>query len=208
MRPAGVPVGDRAQPPRGMRVRLLGQAQVRDRIAAEAVGAALQDQNSGCVPLEVRLDRRPGREEFGIAGAGRQRQVQLGAGAAPVPVSLARAGARIQEFARLRACRRRSAPDRPRSRSTRRRRGARRCRRRRCARARAGAQCSITTPQSLKTQKPAAWSRPAWCSPAIGTKARRALPAHHGIGRDQRRADHVAGGLEHAPNAGVSPPSR
>ena len=34
----------------------------------------------------------------------------------------------------------------------------------------------MTTPQSLNTQKPAAWPRPAWCSPAIGTNARRACP--------------------------------
>ena len=87
MRPAANALRDGAEPGRGMGMRFLRQRQVGDRVPAEAVGAALEDDELGRVALEMGLDRRPGGEKFGVAGARRQGQVQLGPVAAPVPVS-------------------------------------------------------------------------------------------------------------------------
>ena len=91
-----MPVRDGAEPPGGMRMRLFGQFQVRDRIAPQAVCTALKNDELRRMALDVGFDGRPGREEFRIARAGRQRQIQLGAFRAARTGFRIGAGARIQ----------------------------------------------------------------------------------------------------------------
>ncbi len=88
--PFAVFVGQPAQRRSRVGVRLFGVAQVSNRVAFEAIGAALQDDEFGSCVLEVGLDPRPGAREFRVAGARRQSDVELGATcpALPVPVSL------------------------------------------------------------------------------------------------------------------------
>src|SRR5262249_39648095 len=69
-------VGELAQRAGGMSVRTGGEAQVRDRIAFEAVGAALQDDELGLEALEVFQYPRPDMLEYGIVRTRRQRHVE------------------------------------------------------------------------------------------------------------------------------------
>ena len=95
--PGRMAVGDGAESRGGMGMRFLRQLQVRDRVPAEAVGTALEDDEFRRVPLEMGLDRRPNAQELRVACARRQRHVELG----PDRCAGARlgrgAGARIQE---------------------------------------------------------------------------------------------------------------
>jgi hypothetical protein len=94
-------------------------------------------------------------------------------------------------------------------RRTRRRRGARRCRRRRRAAARAGAvSISIATPQSLKTQNPAACPRDAWMQAGDGNEGATRACLQTASTAVERRADDVARRLIDAAPGGVSPASK
>ena len=90
-------LGDRAQSRRGMAVRVLGEPQVGDGVAGEAVGAALEDHELGRMPLEMRLDHGPRGQEFVVARAGRQGQVELAAHGRAGADLVRRTGARVQE---------------------------------------------------------------------------------------------------------------
>ena len=48
-----VAVGDRAESRCRMGMRRLGEPEMGDRVAGQAVGAALQDHELGCVPFEM-----------------------------------------------------------------------------------------------------------------------------------------------------------
>src|SRR6266436_4032403 len=66
----------------------------------------------------------------------------------------------------------------------------------------------MATPQSLNTQKPAARSRAAWCSPAMGTKPRRHSPCMI-ASMALRVAPTTLAAASYTPRkAGVSPASR
>ena len=77
-----------------MRVGFGREPKVRDRIAAERVGPALQQDQLGFRGLEIALGFLPGLEEHRVVGARRQRNVQLRSlrGAAPGFAAAARAG--------------------------------------------------------------------------------------------------------------------
>ena len=79
-----------------MRVRFLGQAQMRDRVALEAVGSALEDHELRPVALQMRFDCSPGLEKFAIAGTRRQWQVELRSNGCASTRLLAGPGARVQ----------------------------------------------------------------------------------------------------------------
>src|SRR5690606_41794950 len=70
---------------RGVRMRLLGELEMRDRIARERVGAALKQHELGLAALEVSLDLFPGFEEMRVVRARRQRDVELRAFGRPAP---------------------------------------------------------------------------------------------------------------------------
>jgi len=80
-----------------MGVRLLAEAQVRDGVALEAVGAALEDDELGLVLLEVRLDALPGFEELVVARPWHERDVELGAACRTRAGLRGGARARVQE---------------------------------------------------------------------------------------------------------------
>ena len=61
---------------------------------------------------------------------------------------------------------------------------------------------SIATPRSLNTQKPAAASRRAWCSPAMGNERAAAFSVEHGGDGIQYRADNDTRGLVYARKRG------
>ena len=150
-----------AQPRAACACASSAETQVRDRVALEAVRAALQQDELGLVRAQVRP--RPAAHaawKCGIVGAWRQRQVELGAGGRRRRRFRLRAGAGIEVAAVLVHVGEHQVRIVLEARRTRRRRGARRCRRRRCASCRGGCRSiSIATPQSLNTQKPAAWPR-------------------------------------------------
>src|SRR6185312_1582435 len=61
--PIGELPGQRAQARGGVPMRVLGEAQVRDRIALEAVGAALKQKELRARTAQVRLDLVPRGQE-------------------------------------------------------------------------------------------------------------------------------------------------
>ena len=95
------PLGERRQITCGAAVPLGAERQMRKRITGDTVGAALQDDELGCVVLEVAHDLRPGALERRIVGARCERQVELGPRRRPAPALLGAARARVQEPAVL-----------------------------------------------------------------------------------------------------------
>ena len=73
------------------------ELQVRDRIAAERVGPALQQDQLGLRGFEIALDFLPRLEEHRVVGARRQRNVELRADGGAAPRFAAAAGAGIEK---------------------------------------------------------------------------------------------------------------
>src|SRR5690242_9212668 len=90
------PLGELGQVASGPTVSLRGEAQVGDRIAFQAVGAALQDDELRSMPLNMLHDCRPDRVEDGIVGTRGQGDVELGAAGRASPLLLGPASARIE----------------------------------------------------------------------------------------------------------------
>ena len=95
-RPVGESIGEHAEPARSVRVSFGRQLQVRDRIAGQRVGAALQQDQLGLGFLEIALDFLPRREEHRVVGARRQRDVELRAGGGAAARLAAAPGAGIE----------------------------------------------------------------------------------------------------------------
>src|SRR5688572_23419533 len=87
--------------PRGVGMRGRRELQVRERIAGEPVGAALQDAKLRPRCVEEALGRLPCAEELRIAGPGRERQVELCAFRSAASRLVEAPGAGIQELAVL-----------------------------------------------------------------------------------------------------------
>ncbi len=75
-----MPVGELAKPARCQRMRFLRITKVGDRVALQAVRAALQDDELGLGIVDVGFDQLPGLVELLVPGARRHRDIQLGAG--------------------------------------------------------------------------------------------------------------------------------
>ena len=64
-----VPVGDGAKLPGSMAMRLFCQLKMSDRVSAEAVGAALENDELRHMPLEMGFDGGPSGEEIRVVRA-------------------------------------------------------------------------------------------------------------------------------------------
>ena len=94
--PAAMLVSQPAQGRRRKGVCLLGPAKVRNRVAFEAVRAALHQDELRFRRFQVGLDPRPGGMKFVISGPRRDRDIELGALGAPDSGLVGGAGSRIQ----------------------------------------------------------------------------------------------------------------
>ncbi len=90
-------VGEPAQRRRGLCVRFFGPAKVRYRIALEAVGAALHDDELWPHGVQVGLDLFPGFTEVAVIRARRKRDIQLRATCPARAGLLGSAGAGVEK---------------------------------------------------------------------------------------------------------------
>ena len=91
------PLGERREIGGGLAMHRVRERQMRKRIARQAVGAALQNDELRRMGLEMTQHARPYGRECVIVGAGRQGNVEFGAGRrALAPLGFA-AGARIEK---------------------------------------------------------------------------------------------------------------
>ena len=84
-----------------MAMRVFRQLKMSDRVAAEAVGAALKQDELRREALEMGFDRGPGREKLGVAGARWQGQVELASGRRTRARLACRARSRVEKAAVL-----------------------------------------------------------------------------------------------------------
>ena len=91
------PLGERGQIARRPMMRCGAEREMRERVAGEAVGTALQHDELGRVVLEMPQYACPYGLEGGIIGARRERQVQFGAARGALAALFGAAGARIEK---------------------------------------------------------------------------------------------------------------
>src|SRR5579864_6029774 len=90
------PLGALPEAPAGTAVRAGREPQMRDRVALETVGSALQDDELGVEALQMRHHPRPGCGKHFIVRAWRQRHVELHADGCPATGLPARTGPRVE----------------------------------------------------------------------------------------------------------------